>query len=168
MANLASAVTTLPGVQINPISLGPTVTSVVATGSGITAGAGDIGVGQTVTLTLKMNGAVAVTGGTPTLSLNDGGTATYTGGSGSNALTFNYTAGPGQNTADLAVTAVNLNGAAVTTNLPTTGRPETANRLPMRTVMFGPLVQRRTATDPLFYAMVFPTPAVMGPYSAKM
>ena len=53
-------------------------------------------------------------GGTPTLTLNDGGTATYTGGSGSNALTFSYTVGAGQNTAALAATAVNLNSATVT------------------------------------------------------
>ena len=53
-------------------------------------------------------------GGTPTLTLNDGGTATYTGGSGTNALTFSYTVGAGQNTADLAATAVNLNAATIT------------------------------------------------------
>ena len=41
---------------------------------------------------------MTVTGGTPTLTLNDGGTATYTGGSGTNALTFSYTVGAGQNT----------------------------------------------------------------------
>ena len=52
-------------------------------------------------------------GGTPTLTLNDGGTATYTGGSGGTALTFSYTVAAGQNTADLSVTAVNLNGATV-------------------------------------------------------
>ena len=63
-----------------------------------------------------MSEAVTVdtTGGTPTLTLNDGGTATYVGGSGTNALTFSYTVAAGQNTADLAVTAVNLNGATVT------------------------------------------------------
>ena len=53
-------------------------------------------------------------GGTPTLTLNDGGTATYTSGSGTNALTFSYTVAAGQNTACLAATAVNLNGATVT------------------------------------------------------
>ncbi len=53
---------------------------------------------------------MTVAGGTPTLTLNDGGTATYTGGSGTNALTFSYTVAAGQNTADLAATAVNLNG----------------------------------------------------------
>ena len=62
-----------------------------------------------VTLTLNLSEAVTVAGGTPTLTLNDGGTATYTGGSGTSALTFSYTVAAGQNTADLAVTAVNLN-----------------------------------------------------------
>ena len=57
---------------------------------------------------------MTVAGGTPTLTLNDGGTATYTGGSGSSALTFSYTVAAGQNTADLAATAVNLNAATVT------------------------------------------------------
>jgi Bacterial Ig-like domain len=56
---------------------------------------------------------VTVAGGTPTLTLNDGGTATYTGGSGTNALTFSYTAAAGQNTPDLTVTAVNLNGGTI-------------------------------------------------------
>ena len=66
-----------------------------------------------MTLTLNLSEAVTVAGGTPTLTLNDGGTATYTGGSGTNALTFSYTVGAGQNTADLAVTAVNLGTATV-------------------------------------------------------
>ena len=57
---------------------------------------------------------MTVAGGTPTLTLNDGGTATYTGGSGTNALTFSYTVGAGQNTAALAATAVNLNSATIT------------------------------------------------------
>ena len=61
-----------------------------------------------------MSEAVSVAGGTPTLTLNDGGTATYTGGSGSNALTFSYTVAAGQNTPDLTVSAVNLNGATIT------------------------------------------------------
>ena len=66
-----------------------------------------------MTLTVNLSEAVTVAGGTPTLTLNDGGTATYTGGSGTNALTFSYTVAAGQNTADLAVTAVNLNAATV-------------------------------------------------------
>ena len=60
-----------------------------------------------------MTEAVTIAGGTPTLTLNDGGTATYTGGSGTGALTFSYTVGAGQNTASLAVTAVNLNSATI-------------------------------------------------------
>jgi hypothetical protein len=87
---------------------GPTPTSIVESPS-----SGDLNAGKMVTLTLNLSGAVTVAGGTPTLTLNDGGTATYTGGSGSNALTFSYTVGAGQNTAALAATAVNLNGATV-------------------------------------------------------
>ena len=66
-------------------------------------------------LTLTMSEVVTVntTGGSPTLTLNDGSTATYSGGSGTNALTFSYTVGAGQNTAALAATAVNLNGATI-------------------------------------------------------
>src|SRR5262249_23985758 len=65
------------------------------------------------TLTLNLSEVVTVGGGTPTLTLNDGGVATYTGGSGTNALIFSYTVAAGQNTSDLAVTAVNLNSATV-------------------------------------------------------
>ena len=111
-ANLTGAVTNPAGtLQIDTTT--PTVSSVVASGTGITAGAGDLAAGSVVTLTVNLSEAVTVAGGTPTLTLNDGGTATYTGGSGSNALTFSYTVGAGQNTADLAVTAVNLGTATV-------------------------------------------------------
>ncbi|MGJ4940716.1 beta strand repeat-containing protein [Bradyrhizobium sp. HKCCYLS1011] len=97
----------------NSASNGPTVSSVAASGTGITSGSGDLGAGNVVTLTVNLSGAVTVAGGTPTLTLNDGGTATYTGGSGTGALTFSYTVGAGQNTSDLAVTAFNLNGSTV-------------------------------------------------------
>ena len=97
-------------VQNSPV---PTVASVATSGTGITNGNGDLTVGSVVTLTLNMSEAVTVAGGTPTLTLNDGGTATYTGGSGGGALTFSYTVGAGQNTPDLTVTAVNLNGASI-------------------------------------------------------
>ena len=66
-----------------------------------------------MTLTLNMSEAVTVAGGAPTLALNDGGTATYKSGSGTTALTFSYTVAAGQNTASLAATAVNLNGATI-------------------------------------------------------
>ena len=112
-ANLTGAVTNPSGtLQIDTTA--PSVSSVVASGTGITAGSGDLGAGSVVTLTLNLSEAVTVAGGTPTLTLNDGGTATYSGGSGSNALTFSYTVGAGQNTSDLAVSAVNLNSATVT------------------------------------------------------
>ena len=97
------------------------MSSVVASGTGITAGSGDLAAGSVVTLTVNLSSAVTVAGGTPTLTLNDGGTATYTGGSGCNALTFSYTVGAGQNTADLAVTAVNLNSATVKNGAGTAG-----------------------------------------------
>src|SRR5271170_4961578 len=75
---------------------------------------GDLDAGKTVTLTVNFNEAVTVAGGTPTLTLNDGGTASYTSGSGSTALIFSYTVASGQNTAALAATTVNLNGATIT------------------------------------------------------
>ena len=82
-----------------------------------TPSTGDLNGGKTVTLTLSLNDVVTVTGGTPTLTLNDGGTATYISGTGTNALSFSYTVGAGQNTASLAATAVNLNGATVQNSL---------------------------------------------------
>jgi Ca2+-binding RTX toxin-like protein len=94
---------------------GPAATALTVTtsGTGITGGNGDLNAGHTVTLTVAFDGAVTVAGGTPTLTLNDGGVATYSGGSGSTALTFQYTVASGQNTADLAVTAVDRHGATV-------------------------------------------------------
>ena len=111
-ANLSLSGLTQSGPQIDTTA--PTVSSVVASGTGITSGTGDLDAGKTVTLTLNLSEAVTVAGGTPTLTLNDGGTATYSGGSGTSALTFSYTVGAGQNTPDLTVTAVNLNAATIT------------------------------------------------------
>ena len=104
------ASTALPGLtqtgpQIDTTT--PTISSVAESPS-----SGDLDAGKTVTLTLNISEAVTVTG-TPTLTLNDGGTATYISGSGTSALTFSYTVGAGQNTAALAVTAVNLNGGTI-------------------------------------------------------
>ena len=112
-ANLSGAVTNPAGtLQIDTTA--PAVTSVATSGPGIDgSGNGDLNAGQVVTLTVNLSEAVTVAGGTPTLTLNDGGTATYTGGSGTSALTFSYTVGAGQDTADLAVTAFNLNGATL-------------------------------------------------------
>jgi hypothetical protein len=100
--------------SIDPVvSVPPTVVSLVASGTGISNGNGDVGTGSVVTLTLNMSEAVTVTGGTPTLGLNDGGTATYTGGSGTNVLTFSYTVAAGDSTSDLTVSAFNSNGADI-------------------------------------------------------
>ncbi len=85
---------------------GAMATSVVATGNGITAGAGDLAAGAVVTLTVNFNEAVTVAGGTPTLTLNDGGIATYVSGSGSGALVFKYTVAAGQNTSALGGNSV--------------------------------------------------------------
>ena len=100
---------TFAGVAVGSSS-GPTLTSITELPS-----SGDLDAGKTVTYTLSMSEVATVntSGGTPTLTLNDGGTATYTGGSGTSALTFRYTVGAGQNTAALAATAVNLNGATI-------------------------------------------------------
>src|SRR5262249_54561244 len=102
---------TIVGADTTP----PTVSSVVASGAGITNRNGNLNAGKVVTLTVAFSEAVTVntSGGTPTLALNDGGAATYTGGSGSNSLIFSYTVATGQNTSDLTVTAFNLNGATV-------------------------------------------------------
>ena len=112
-ANLSFSGLNQTGPQIDTTT--PSVSSVTTSGTGITSGAGDLGVGKTVTFTVGMSEAVTVstTGGTPTLTLNDGGTATYSGGSGTNALTFSYTVATGQNTADLAITAYNSNGGTI-------------------------------------------------------
>ena len=108
-ANLHRPAVTNPAGTLQIDTTAPTVSSVVASGTGITAGPAISTTGSVVTLTVNLSEAVTVAGGTPTLTLNDGGTATYTGGSGTSALTFSYTVAAGQNTADLAVTAVNLN-----------------------------------------------------------
>ena len=78
-----------------------------------TPSSGDLNAGKTVTYTIAMSENVTVAGGKPKLVLNDGGTATYISGSGTDALIFSYTVAAGQNTPDLEVTAVNLNGATI-------------------------------------------------------
>src|SRR6185369_12766848 len=66
------------------------------------------------------------------LALNSGGSASYSSGSGSSTLTFNYTVGAGDNSADLdysATSSLTLNGGTIkdaatnnaTLTLPTVG-----------------------------------------------
>ena len=108
-AILTGAVTTLDPLQIDTTT--PTVTSLAAK-----AASNDLNAGKTVALTVNFSQAVEVSGGTPSLTLNDGGTATYVGGSGSSALTFSYTVGAGQNTSNLTVAGLSLNGATIADN----------------------------------------------------
>lgn len=88
------------------------VTSIVASGSAITAGSGALNAGKIVTLAVTMSEAVTVTG-IPTLTLNSGGSAIYVGGSGSSTLVFSYTVQSGQAAADLIVNSLNLNGGSI-------------------------------------------------------
>src|ERR1700730_17802320 len=127
---------------------GPAVTAVATTPS-----TRDLNAGHTVTLTLDLNSAVTVAGGTPTLSLNDGGTATYTGGSGTNALTFSYTVGAGQNTASLAATAINLNGATMqdsgghAANLSLSGTTQTGPQIDTTTPVISSIAEIPSSGD---------------------
>ena len=104
----------LSGVATNPQGVlridtkAPTALSVTAGPS-----TGDLGVGDTVTLTVTFSEAVTVADGTPILTLNDLGTANYSGGSSTNALTFTYTVAAGENTPNLGVTGVIPNGATI-------------------------------------------------------
>ena len=93
----------------------PVITSIATSGSGISNGNGDLNAGHVVTLTVSFSETVTVDTslGTPTLVLNDGGTATYQTGTGSNALVFSYTIGSGENTADLTVNSLSLNGGTI-------------------------------------------------------
>ena len=126
--NLSGAVTTFLNLQIDPPS-GPTLSSIRETPS-----SSDLNADKTVTLTLNFSEVVTVAGGRPTLTLNDGGIATYTSGSGSRALSFTCKVAAGQNTPDLAATAVNLNGATIThsgaaANLSLTGLTQTGPQI---------------------------------------
>jgi hypothetical protein len=112
VADLSAAANYNPAGTLQIDTIAPTVSSIATSGNGITAGSGALRAGKLVTLTANMSEAVTVTG-TPKLALNDGGVATYTGGSGTSALTFSYTVGNGQNTADLVVSTVNLGSALI-------------------------------------------------------
>ncbi|MBR0752278.1 hypothetical protein JQ604_08780 [Bradyrhizobium jicamae] len=91
---------------------GAGVTSVTTSGTGITAGSGDLNAGHVVTFTVTFDETVTVTG-QPRLLLNDGGIATFVSGSGSNTLTYQYTVAAGENTADLTIIGADLNGGTM-------------------------------------------------------
>jgi hypothetical protein len=85
----------------------PTVSSVITNPS-----TANLNAGKSVTLTVNFSESVFVTGA-PTLALNDGGVATYAGGAGTNALAFTYVVVQGQNTSDLTVSSLQLNGGGI-------------------------------------------------------
>ena len=106
------------------VQLAPVITSVAATTVGNIT---DLDVNKVVTITAHFSSVVNVTG-TPELQLNDSEVASYAGGTGSNVLTFSYIVQSGDNTADLQVQSLLLNGGtiqdgngrdAVLTNAPT-------------------------------------------------
>jgi hypothetical protein len=107
-AAVLTAAATNPAGTLKIDTTAPTVTSVAAT-----AASADLDAGKTATLTVDFSESVKVADGTPSLTLNDGGTATYVSGSGTNALTFSYTVAAGQNTSDLTVKGLSLNGAGI-------------------------------------------------------
>jgi len=89
------------------------------------------GTGASVLVTVTFSEPVSVTG-FPTLALNSGGTATYASGSGGSTLTFAYTVGAGQSSADLDYTTTSalalaggsisdLSGNAAILTLPAVG-----------------------------------------------
>ena len=147
--NFTGAVTTFSGLQIGASS-GPTLNSIAESPS-----SGDLNAGKTVTLTLSMSEVVTVntTGGSPTLSLNDGGTATYVSGSGSSALVFSYTVAASQNTSDLAVTTVNLNGATIkdgsgnAANVSLTGLTQTGPQIDTTTPTISSITESPSSGD---------------------
>jgi probable HAF family extracellular repeat protein len=106
LSNLSGATGDLWGLA--PFPSPPTVSAVTAT---TVSGATDLNAGHVVTITVDTTDTVIVTG-TPTLQLNDNEVATYQSGTGTNSLTFTYTVQPGDNTADLQVTGLNLPSGA--------------------------------------------------------
>ena len=105
-----------PGNGIASMALGNDDTGVTAVNS--TSANGTYLLGTTITATITFNNAVAVTGA-PTLALATGSTpalATYAGGTGTTTLSFVYTVGPLDSSADLdctSTTALALNGGTI-------------------------------------------------------
>jgi hypothetical protein len=109
--NFAGLFTSFPNVAVQTVAPASVASFVASPASGVE------GVGETITLTATMTGAVTFTGGTPSLTLNDGGTAVYnataTAALGNpDQLVFTYTVGAtDQNAAGLSVVGGSLNGA---------------------------------------------------------
>ncbi len=112
-----------PGNGIANMTLGNDDTGVTAVNS--TSTNGTYLLGSTITVTVTFNSAVAVTGA-PTLALATGSApalATYAGGTGTATLSFVYTVGPLDSSADLdctGTTALALNGGTIVKTSTTT------------------------------------------------
>jgi len=76
------------------------------------AGTQALGEGRVVTINVNLSEPVYLSGA-PFLQLNDGGAATYSSGAGSSVLTFTYVVQPGDNTVDLQIVGLDLNGGMV-------------------------------------------------------
>jgi autotransporter passenger strand-loop-strand repeat protein len=105
--DFATALNVPTGLQIGPSAL--TVLSVEPSQT-------VAGVGETGELTLAMSEPAIVTGGTPLLDLSNGATAVYDAAASkpsAGLLVFDYAVGAADQTADLAISAVSLDGASV-------------------------------------------------------
>ena len=129
----------------------PTILNVSTSGSRITNGAGVVGVGATIHISVQFSENVNVVG-SPSLSLNSGGVAKYVSGSGKSALQFVYTVKAGQNAADLAVASFNLSGVtdAAGVGVSLSGAPTApAGILTVRTTSAPKLGNSNTVTSPV-------------------
>lgn len=104
---------TIGGYNLAEPTTAPIISSITTSGDGISEGAGVLGAGSVVIFHVTLSDPVRVAGW-PTLQLNDGGTATFLDGSGSSSLTFAHTVQAGDNTGDLGVLSLNLDGATIT------------------------------------------------------
>src|ERR1700688_4244831 len=107
-ADLSATSTFATGLQVGPVFVDSVTPSL----------SGEITTGQAVQLTVAMSAGVTVdtAGGSPTLSLNDGAMATYDSAASDPAagtLVFDYTVGATDETPNLQVAQVNLNGATI-------------------------------------------------------
>ena len=86
---------------------------------------GTYSVGDTVSITIQLDEAIASNANSTSLVLNSGGTAAYTSDTGT-SITYTYTVASGQDTTDLAVSSVSIgtaadaNGNTLSTSLPST------------------------------------------------
>ena len=148
-ANVTGAVALFPGLSV--VTTAPSVKSVVANPAGATLGAGAV-----VTLSVVLTKPVSVSlGGADAHTLSDGGVARYMSGSGTDTLVFSATVAQGQATADLAVTAFNLNGAAVADRVGRAADLSAAVANPPGTIV--------VSTAPVTVTAITATPSVSGP-----